>query len=155
MWSNGTDPKLISICGTCVNALGETACEWATDFIPVKGWTATPTKISENQHYAETSYCVMFCPKYKYGHSKVNYGGGDIKRIVLETLIQAVEDWKALDYGRIAEKKYQGDVIRSEDLINFFNSRYFNYLVKHCTNYKPRQIRKALHVPYREVVRWR
>lgn len=155
MWNNGTDPLKISICGNCRNALGRTACEWATSFIPVEGWEAEPTVLSENQHYAEDSYLVQKCPKFVYGHSKVDYGGGDIKRIVLETLIQAVEDWKALDYGRIEEKKYQGGVIRSEDLINFFNSKYFNYLVKHCTNYKPRQIRKALHVPYREVVRWR
>lgn len=155
MWNDGQDPKLISICGSCVNALGETACEWAENFTPVDGWTATPMMISENQRYAQQSYLVERCPKYKRGHSKVDYGGGDIKRIVLETLIQAVEDWKALDYGRIEEKKYCGQLIRSEDLINFFNSKYFAYLVKHCTNYKPRQIRKALHVPYREVVIWR
>lgn len=155
MWNNGSDPKLISICGSCVNACGETACEWATEFKPVEGWTATPMMLSENQTYAQQSYCVESCPKFKRGHSVVTYGGGDIKRIAIEVLIQAVEDWKALDYGRIEEKKFRGGVITSEELINFFNSKYFSHLVKHCTNYKPRQIRKALHIPYKEAVRWR
>ena len=154
MWQN-RDPKPMTKCMNCRNACGKTACSWATDFTPVEGWIAEPTVLSEKYSYTQPSYCVLWCPQYSRGHSEVEYGDGDIRNLVFEILLQAVEDWKALDYGRIKEKRFRSDIIKADDLISFFNSKYFNYLVKLCLGFKPRQIRKALHVPYREVVEWK
>ena len=51
-------------CWTCQNACGK--CSWSKKLIPVKGWTAMPTKIAVNavRGIYTDSYLVLDCPKY-------------------------------------------------------------------------------------------
>lgn len=141
------EPKLISRCCSCVNACGETACSWAKDFTPVEGWDAEPSVISPQYSYRQDSYLVYSCPLYKRGHSKVEWDDGDIRFLAIEILRQAVEDWKALDYGRIESIRSNGEAIYRKDYIKFFNSRYFDWLVQNTLDVKPGKIKQALKIP--------
>ena len=49
------------LCWNCKNACA--GCSWSRYFIPVKGWTATPTKIYSND-IVIPSYLITACPKY-------------------------------------------------------------------------------------------
>lgn len=153
MWQN-REPKHMTLCMGCKNACGETACSWATDFKPVDGWIAEPTIVSEKYSYAQPSFHVLWCPQFVRGHSDVKWEDGDIRNLVFEIILQAVEDWKALDFGKISEKRYRSDLIKASDLISFFNSKYFAYLCKMTMDNKPDEIRAALHIPERSDVEW-
>jgi hypothetical protein len=138
----------------CKNACGKAACSWATDFTPVEGWIAEPTILSEKYSYSQPSFCVLWCPQYERGHSEVEYEDNDIRNLVFEIILQAVEDWKALDFGKISERRYRSELIKASDLISFFNSKYFAYLCKITLDNKPDEIMAALHVPERSDVEW-
>ena len=153
MWKN-YEPKLMSKCQSCVHACGETACSWAKDFAPVEGWIAEPTVISPNQPFRQESYLVYYCPKYERGHSEVEWDDGDIRDLCFNILLQAVEDWKALDYGAIEQRRVNGEYIKAADYIQFFNSRYFKWLVKNCLEFSPGEIRRALRIPIGEECAW-
>ena len=154
MWKKGASQKHQSLCCACANACGKTACSWAKNFTPVEGWVAEPTVLSPNQCYTETSFDVLFCPKYVRGHGDVDFDDGDARRLAIEILSQAVEDWKALDNGKIWERRFLSEVVKLPDLVSFFNSRYFAYLVKMTLPVTPNEIRKALGVPRITGVVW-
>lgn len=50
------------LCWHCANATGK--CSWSRDFTPVKGWTATPTIIKNDDHI-QSSYAITACPELK------------------------------------------------------------------------------------------
>ena len=154
MWQN-REPKPMTKCMNCKNACGETACSWAREFKPVDGWVAEPTVLSPNQNYREDSYLVLYCPQFEKGHSEVKWDEADARMLAIETLIQAVEDWKSLDYGKIDERRTKSEVIFAKDLVQFFNSKYFAYLLRLTVNYNAKRVRQALHVPELEVVVWK
>lgn len=154
MWKEGASQKHQSLCCVCANACGKTACSWAKEFKPVEGWVAEPTVLSPNQPYSENSYDVIFCPKFVHGHGDVDLDDGDARRLAIEILSQAVEDWKALDSGKIWERRFLSEVIKLPDLVNFFNSKYFAHLVKMTLPVTPSEIRKALGVPRITGVVW-
>lgn len=137
----------VSKCQSCKNALGKTACSWARNFTPVEGWRADPTVISAGSVVEETSYCVYYCPNYERGNSDVEWGSGDYRRLLMDILYQAIADWKALNCGQIESLRYKSEVIKSEELIHFFNSKYFEWLVRLTINVDPGEIRSALKIP--------
>ena len=53
-----------TICWSCKNACGK--CSWSSNFTPIDGWVAKPTKIKTD--YATDgsiiSYIVLDCPQY-------------------------------------------------------------------------------------------
>lgn len=49
------------LCWTCRKACG--GCSWSRSFVPVRGWTATPSHIPSNGEYADT-YNITECPEY-------------------------------------------------------------------------------------------
>lgn len=59
----------------------------------------------------------------------------------------AVDDWKALDYGRKAEAMVErGEFVKREDMVEFFFSRWFTQLCEPL-HYSPEEIREALNIP--------
>lgn len=50
------------ICWTCQNACG--GCSWSSEFIPVKGWKAKPTKLKVQEGLFSDSYNILYCPEY-------------------------------------------------------------------------------------------
>lgn len=54
------------LCFTCQKAV--CGCSWSRNFIPVDGWTATPTKIKQGGNTVKKticeSYLITACPEY-------------------------------------------------------------------------------------------
>lgn len=59
---------------------------------------------------------------------------------------RAVLDWKALDYGRLAEVMVDGEAISRKETCEFFFSDWFKDLCN-VTQFTPEQIRGFLHIP--------
>lgn len=144
----------MSKCGRCIHAAaGDNTCPWHTRFQPVEGWTAKPTVLHDNQPYKrDTSFDVQKCPLYERGHPERHYDDEGMSRLVIETMMQAVEDWKALGCGKADGLRYVGQVVTREELIEFFNSPWFENMVMSCLSVRPSQIRAALKVPKLEAM---
>lgn len=56
------------LCWSCKRAIPNHGCEWADKFKPVKGWTATLTKVKQGRYNYEDSYAIEKCPKYINDH---------------------------------------------------------------------------------------
>lgn len=120
-------------CGRCVHATNSDVCPWATKFEPVPGWEAEPTVISPNQHFRETSYNIVSCPLFEYGHKLPDYGTGEVRILISEVCRQAVDDWKALNYGKIESRRYNGQIIYAYQLRKFLLSEDFAAFLKFVT----------------------
>ena len=72
------------------------------------------------------------------------------KELIAEVLLQAVADWKALDYGNYAETLFISQVIRRHELITFFNSPEFEAMARYV-GIPVDATRSALKIPIREV----
>jgi hypothetical protein len=59
---------------------------------------------------------------------------------------RAVIDWRALDYGRLAEVMVDGEAINRKETCEFFFSDWFKDLCN-VTQFTPEQIRSFLHIP--------
>lgn len=59
---------------------------------------------------------------------------------------RAVIDWRALDYGRLAEVMVDGELVSRKDTCEFFFSDWFIDLCN-VTQFTPEQIRGFLHIP--------
>ena len=110
-------------CWTCVHASGQNACEWARNFTPIEGWKASLTKIRNGQHFIY-SYDIEECPLYAKGHKPAKAESGDYQLLLCQILAQAVEDWKALDYGRMNLLKTGRDIVYTQELVSFFASEF-------------------------------
>ena len=137
-------------CGRCIHATNSDKCPWATRFEPVPGWVAEKTVISPNQDYRVESYYIKACPLYERGHSSPEYDLDDIRTLIAETLRQAADDWKMLEYGRIAEKRVAAQVIKASDLLEFFQSKDFAAMYRFVTRRDPVFALEALKI--KEVV---
>lgn len=60
---NNTELPRFQLCITCRKATG--GCAWSDNLQPVKGWKATPTKVSGNKGGAVESYSITACPEYE------------------------------------------------------------------------------------------
>lgn len=60
--------KKPTLCWDCANCTG--GCSWSTEFIPVKGWVATPT---HSQYF--DSFIVESCPLF----DRDAYRGGELR----------------------------------------------------------------------------
>lgn len=69
-----------------------------------------------------------------------------IHELICAILQQAVDDWKALDYGEFRETMSVGEVIKRFELVQFFNSEDFDRMAGYC-GINPTAARKALKVP--------
>ena len=67
------------------------------------------------------------------------------RSIVAAILEQAVEDWKALDYGERASKVFTGQVIHREELLKFFRSEEFVAMANYLS-IRPNAARIALRI---------
>ena len=81
-----------TLCWKCANP-GTGGCSWDRCFVPVEGWTATPTRIW--LAYLQTSMesflvhsCPLFRPDKKHGENE-KFGG--IRKITDEQLLFCVE----------------------------------------------------------------
>ena len=133
-------------CARCIHSTNSDKCPWATRFDPVPGWDAVPTVLSANQSYRQGSYHIKFCPLYEKGHKQPEYDLNNAKKLIAETIRQAVDDWKLLDYGRIEEKRIVGQVVKSSELLAFFKSEEFEAMYKFVTNRSPDYARCALKI---------
>ena len=71
----------------------------------------------------------------------------EILNLAYGILEGAVDDWKALDYGRKAEAMVErGEFVKREDMVEFFFSRWFTQLCEPL-HYSPEEIREALNIP--------
>ena len=139
-----------SKCFSCRKATGVCKCSWAESFTPVKGWDAEPTKIHMFAHDDVDSFLVRECPEYEQGHDDVKLDEMDVHNLACAAILQAVEDWKALEYGKIEARKFLNQRIKKSDLIAFFYCREFKMLLHMALpEYTPDQIRRALRVPNR------
>lgn len=156
-----------TLCWDCENATSGN-CPWAMNGTPVPGWIARPDTIychgkdgSGRKYKREiASYTVYECPKFK----RDAWRGGqidcadnphpvsgflddpkDMRSIAASALAQAIEDWKALDYGRISSKNVESlKRANSAELREFFESKYFEELLALCTEISPQFLRKRL-----------
>ena len=71
----------------------------------------------------------------------------EILNLAYGILEGAVDDWKALDYGRKAEAMVErGEFVKRENMVEFFFSRWFTQLCEPL-HYSPEEIREALNIP--------
>lgn len=136
----------VSLCAYCSNAFD--GCEWSSAFEPVKGWLADPVSVRYYNHGAREkslSYNVFDCPKFVEDDGKREYGKSGYKRLAALVLLAAVEDWNALDRGRLRVAQRVGEPVERTEMVNFFRSEFFEDLCAECLpDYTPNQIRIAL-----------
>lgn len=68
----------------------------------------------------------------------------DLAYVILE---RAVEDWKALDYGRRSEVIVDKELVERDEVVEFFFSKWFEILLNATLPYTPAQIRRYIHMP--------
>lgn len=142
MSKSGANSMDWSLCWDCRNATRPMVCSWARDFTPVKGWKATPTRIGNYCPYE--SYLVRECPLFQRG----SYKGGlvedsfspkeppteldnkDMKNLACVIIERAVDDWKALDYGKLKDLYHVGGRAKRKELMEFFWSYTFDDMVE-------------------------
>ena len=71
-----------------------------------------------------------------------------VKELVVEILLQAVADWKALGYGEFRETMFAGSVIQRFEVEKFFMSKDFEMMAGYV-GLNPQKARTALRIPYR------
>ena len=76
--------------------------------------------------------------------SQPNRDTFDLAYYIIE---RAVEDWKALDYGRRSEVYIDKEIAERREVLEFFFSRWFAVLCDAALDYTPQQIRRALRIP--------
>lgn len=71
----------------------------------------------------------------------------EILNLSYAILESAVEDWKALDYGRKTEAMVEkGEWVKRDETVAFFFSQWFSQLCEPL-HYSPEEIRAALNIP--------
>lgn len=160
-----------SLCWDCACATDSSRCPWATESKPVKGWWAKPhtiwfmqTNADGSRHRVETeSYCVIMCPLFRRdayrGGTQKPYnaprGGAlkgtlyrDVQKLAAAIIEQSIRDWKRLDNGSINKLEItEGMTIKSDELVEFFNSTYFENLLDTVSNRTADEVRSILGVP--------
>ena len=164
-------PKDQSICWDCAHSTEIGTCPWATEFKPVDGWWARPRKIrfvQTNSDGSKTqvisdSYTVIMCPLFCRDAFRAGVTENpnapkkniikdatdtDIRALAAAIIRQSVVDWERLDHGRLAKiVTTENQTIKSDQLIEFFNSGYFEHLLSEVSGIHPSRFRKFLEIP--------
>lgn len=69
-----------------------------------------------------------------------------VRELIAEVLNQAVDDWKALNYGEFRETMFCSEVIQRLELVSFFHSKDFDAMARYV-GVNPINARAALKVP--------
>ena len=170
----GFEQKDQSLCWDCAHATDPSVCPWARDYTPVEGWWARPRKIRFTQTFPDgrhekiisESCTVIFCPLFKrdawragvHKDEDTQYppflrysSNKDIRQLSAAILRQAVIDWERLDRGRLKRLiTGENQTIKTDELLNFFHSGYFESLLAVATDADPDVARGVLGVPDRE-----
>lgn len=153
--SNWDAPK--TLCWDCANATHSEKCPWVDSFTPVPGWKARPTKIFGS--YPLESYVVIECPWFR----RDSFGAGtekcliswsrpiklyddDLKNISEAIIENAVEDWKALQFGALEAVTSRASRITKQKTLEFFFSVDFENFLSTFSERTPEQIRSWLHI---------
>lgn len=145
-----------TLCWDCALSNGSGDCPWAENHTPVDGWEAIPNHISAWPGY--DSYCVIECPMFKrdarhggkdwrWGRptQKTELSSGDVIKLGLRVCEQAVIDWKSVkDYKN---PRLDGQVVWRKDVIDFFNSKWFEHLLTLASDIDPDKCREKLNIP--------
>ena len=149
-----------SLCWDCQNATDFFKCEWAAEGTPVPGWWAIPTTIKAPRGCAPTqSYHVVRCPKFKRGSvaggqaecllcgsKRIQIDQKDMQNIAEAIIETAINDWRALGFGKKAVAFRYNYVIEREEVLEFFFSNRFEALLGTFSQRLPSQIRKYLFI---------
>lgn len=73
--------------------------------------------------------------------------------IACETLRRAICDWHLLEDGKY-DTCFYGNTIYKKELLKFFHSDWFNFLVSTVTCYTPKEVREALGVEHQHYYGW-
>lgn len=121
-------PKPETLCNYCARACGD--CSWSRDFIPVKGWDATETRIMFYDCVPVESYNVRGCPLFcadKKRHTE------RIREDRLTTLVYKIIERAIIDYAKILTEPDKTDrrikdgwcksksAVNQETIEQFFN----------------------------------
>ena len=69
---------------------------------------------------------------------------------------QAVEDWQYLQFGQLDKATYLTAVIRYDEILNFFHSEWFEFLLSYALpDVTPDDVRTALKIKNRKDLTWR
>lgn len=123
--------KQETLCFRCGNACG--GCSWADRFVPVSGWTATPTRIWTNCKIGQVgSYCVSDCPESKED-KKINRIHPDgFKPLLYAILNSMVRDY-AFSYVKYQENPNADNAIYRQrtmsEIESFCKSAFFEDIV--------------------------
>ena len=153
--NNQDTPK--SLCWDCANVTQSGKCPWADNFDPVPGWNAKPTKIYGA--YPMDSYVVLSCPIFKrnsFGagaercllapQKPIKINDDDLINLSEAIIENAVEDWKALQYGALTAVKFCGSTITRKDTLEFFFCEDFENFLSTFSERTPEQIRSWLKI---------
>lgn len=153
------DKPTSTLCFECQKATDGNECPWVRDFTPVPGWWAHETRVAANSGY--DSYHVVDCPlckkdaysggnEWRLGHPqrKTRLGDDDVIEFAARTIEQAIDDWKTITYFKANDMRLVGQIVWKADLIEFFNSKWFERLLAAVTDVEPSIVRKALKIPH-------
>lgn len=62
-------------------------------------------------------------------------------------LQQAIDDWKALEFGEYQEKLFCGQVIHRAEVLCFFQSENFEMMCRYILPTPVKEIKKKLNIP--------
>lgn len=146
-----------SLCWDCKNATRPDVCSWTDNFTPVPGWKAKPSKIY-GAHPID-SYTVLECPRFKrdsFGagaeeclltlHRPIKLCDDDLINLAEAVIENAVEDWKALQYGALKHTNFRDAHITRKQTLEFFFSADFENYLSTFSELTPEQIRSWLKI---------
>lgn len=148
-----------TLCWDCAWSNGSGDCPWVDHQTPVEGWEAIPNHVAG--HYGFDSFSVVKCPSFKRdshnaGQSwqwgrpgkKTELSSGDAVKIASRIIDQAVQDWR--DIKDTNNLRLDGQVVWHEEVVEFFNSSWFERLLALASDLDPDKCRDSLKIPKTE-----
>ena len=162
--------KNATLCWDCALATEAGKCPWVGDGEPVDGWWARPKQIrmmvgkgdGTSATYLTDTYTVIMCPLFKRdgwrgGIFKHDCGShvslkdaepSDLSALAAAIIMRQVEDWKTLQFGAVdSAVALGGNRVKRGDVIQFFNSKYFEELLSCVSTVNPQDAREVLRIP--------
>ena len=120
-----------TLCFRCGNACG--GCSWADRFVPVSGWTATPTKIRANCKIGQIdSYYVEACPEFQADKRITRIHSDGFKPLLYAIMNSMVRDY-AFSYVKYQENPSADNAIYLQrtmgEIESFCKSAFFEDVV--------------------------
>ena len=162
--------KNATLCWDCAYATDVCKCPWVGEGKPVDGWWARPKQIrmitgignGQSKTYLTDTYTVIMCPLFKrdgwrgglYKHedgkrtSLKEASPGDLSALAAAIIMRQVEDWRTLQNGAMdSAVALGGNVVKRDEVISFFNSKYFEGLLSCVSTVNPQDAREVLGIP--------